>query len=149
MDTGKLSVETVPLDVPSLFGVRGKNVLVAVGGRGIGFMIAEGFARNGANVYLTSRSQKALQAAADHLNKKHAGIQGAGQAFGTFFFPFHFDSLPPSYHVHFSFAFAFAYGIALPEVDLGAGREACFKVAEFLEALGVKTLHVVVNNSGT
>lgn len=84
MDTGKLSVETVPLDVPSLFGVSGKNVLVTGGGRGIGFMIAEGFARNGANVYLTSRSQKALQAAADHLNKKHAGIQGAGQAFGTF-----------------------------------------------------------------
>lgn len=51
----------------TLFSVAGKNVLVTGGSRGIGFMIAQGFAAAGANVVLTSRSEQACQEAADQL----------------------------------------------------------------------------------
>ena len=52
----------------SLFSVTGKNVLVTGGSRGIGFMIAKGFAQAGANVLLTSRDEKACAAAASEIN---------------------------------------------------------------------------------
>ena len=48
----------------TLFSVAGKNVLVTGGSRGIGYMIAQGFAQAGANVVLTSRSEEACQEAA-------------------------------------------------------------------------------------
>jgi NAD(P)-dependent dehydrogenase (short-subunit alcohol dehydrogenase family) len=47
--------------VSSLFSVSGKNVLVTGGSRGIGLMIAKGFARNGANVLITSRDEVACK----------------------------------------------------------------------------------------
>jgi len=46
------------MEVDNLFGVKGKVVLVTGGGRGIGFMISKGFVRNGATVYIASRSKK-------------------------------------------------------------------------------------------
>ena len=57
-----------------MFTVVGKNVLVTGGSRGIGLMIASGFASAGANVLLTSRDEKACRQAAESLRKKVAGL---------------------------------------------------------------------------
>ena len=47
-----------------LFSVAGRNVLVTGGSRGIGLMIAQGFAQAGAQVLLTSRDEQACAEAA-------------------------------------------------------------------------------------
>lgn len=54
-----------------LFSVAGKNVLVTGGSRGIGFYIAQGFQKAGANVILTSRSEEACRTAAEELNCRY------------------------------------------------------------------------------
>mmetsp|Transcript_41822 Transcript_41822/g.61412 ORF Transcript_41822/g.61412 Transcript_41822/m.61412 type:complete len:272 (-) Transcript_41822:320-1135(-) len=51
----------------SLFSVAGKNVLVTGGSRGIGYMIANGFAKHGANVLLTSRDEKVCKEASQAI----------------------------------------------------------------------------------
>jgi NAD(P)-dependent dehydrogenase (short-subunit alcohol dehydrogenase family) len=56
------------LKVGSLFSVQGKFVLVTGGGRGIGKMITEGFASNGATVFITSRDEKACAEAAREIS---------------------------------------------------------------------------------
>jgi len=53
-----------------LFAVTGKNVLVTGGSRGIGFMIASGFASAGANVLLTSRDENACREASKLIMSK-------------------------------------------------------------------------------
>ena len=52
------------LRASALFDVRGKVVVVSGGGSGIGAMLAAGFVRNGASVYVFSRKDTAEYAAA-------------------------------------------------------------------------------------
>ncbi|KLO17044.1 NAD-P-binding protein [Schizopora paradoxa] len=56
------------LESKGLFDVKGKVVLVTGGSRGIGKMIAAGFVRNGAKVYISSRTSKDCDATAKELN---------------------------------------------------------------------------------
>lgn len=59
------------MEVSNLFSVSDKIVLVTGGGRGIGRMIADGFVRNGAKVYIASRNYASCKKAAAEL--KHQG----------------------------------------------------------------------------
>ncbi|KXF51337.1 3-oxoacyl-ACP reductase [Rhodococcus sp. SC4] len=52
-----------------LFSVDGKTVLVTGGTRGIGYMIAEGYLRAGARVYISSRKEEACRKAAQDLSQ--------------------------------------------------------------------------------
>lgn len=52
-----------------LFDVSGKAVVVTGGSRGIGFMIAQGFVRGGARVYISARKAEACDEAAAELSK--------------------------------------------------------------------------------
>jgi NAD(P)-dependent dehydrogenase (short-subunit alcohol dehydrogenase family) len=54
----------------TLFSVAGKNVLVTGGSRGIGLMIAQGYAAAGANVVLTSRDEKACRDAIAQIQQQ-------------------------------------------------------------------------------
>ncbi|KAH8916442.1 reductase-like protein [Atractiella rhizophila] len=57
------------MDIPGLFSVTGKVVVVTGGGKGIGLMISTAFVSAGCKVYIISRDLKSLQATADSLNK--------------------------------------------------------------------------------
>ncbi|MEN7342885.1 MAG: SDR family oxidoreductase [Pseudomonadota bacterium] len=52
-----------------LFDIAGKVALVTGGSRGIGEMIAEGFVRNGARVYITARKDAACDQTAERLSE--------------------------------------------------------------------------------
>lgn len=52
----------------ALFSVRDKAVMVTGGSRGIGRMIAEGFVRSGARVYISARKAAACHATAEELS---------------------------------------------------------------------------------
>ena len=53
--------------VADLFSIEGKVALVTGGGSGIGWMIAEAYARAGARVYIASRKQAELEARIQEL----------------------------------------------------------------------------------
>jgi NAD(P)-dependent dehydrogenase (short-subunit alcohol dehydrogenase family) len=55
--------------VKDLFSIEGKVALVTGGSRGIGLMIARGYAEHGARVYVSSRSAEACAATAAELSK--------------------------------------------------------------------------------
>ncbi|KAF5384984.1 hypothetical protein D9615_001399 [Tricholomella constricta] len=55
-------------EVQNLFSVKGKVALVTGGSRGIGKMISTGFVKNGAKVYISSRTAKDCEETAKELN---------------------------------------------------------------------------------
>ncbi|KAJ2752262.1 hypothetical protein GGI19_003946 [Coemansia pectinata] len=57
------------MDIQTLFSVKDKVALITGGGSGIGLMIATGFIKNGAKVYITSRKTKVLERVAAELTK--------------------------------------------------------------------------------
>jgi NAD(P)-dependent dehydrogenase (short-subunit alcohol dehydrogenase family) len=57
------------MDVQKLFSVEGKVALVTGGSRGIGLMIARGYAEAGAKVYVSSRKREACEETAAELSK--------------------------------------------------------------------------------
>ncbi|GBG27059.1 Dehydrogenase/reductase SDR family member 4 [Hondaea fermentalgiana] len=59
------------LSLDTMFGVKGKNVVVTGGSRGIGYMIASCFVQQGCNVFIFSR--KPDHEAADALTQKGPG----------------------------------------------------------------------------
>lgn len=57
------------LSIASLFDVAGRVVVITGGSRGIGYMMAEGFVRNGARVYITARKRGPCDEAAERLRE--------------------------------------------------------------------------------
>ena len=71
------------MDTSSLFSLKGRIALITGGSRGIGKMIAEGFIRSGAKVYITARKGSALEETAQELSKLGSCIPIAGNASGA------------------------------------------------------------------
>ncbi|TPX33015.1 hypothetical protein SmJEL517_g04001 [Synchytrium microbalum] len=65
------------LQIENLFSVKGKIALVTGGGTGLGKIMAQALVQNGAKVYIASRKQKNIEAAAAELNSL-----GPGQCIG-------------------------------------------------------------------
>ena len=57
-----------PIDVSTLFSLKGKTALVTGGSRGIGHMIAEGLLQAGATVYISSRKAEVCEKVATDLS---------------------------------------------------------------------------------
>lgn len=55
------------IDVTNLFSLKGKVALITGGSRGIGRMIAEGYLRAGAKVYISARKKEACDRTAEEL----------------------------------------------------------------------------------
>jgi NAD(P)-dependent dehydrogenase (short-subunit alcohol dehydrogenase family) len=58
-----------PIEVDSLFDIKGKVALVTGGSRGIGLMIARGYMEAGAKVYISSRKKEVCDAVAEELSE--------------------------------------------------------------------------------
>ena len=57
------------LEIPNLFSVKGKTVVITGGSRGIGLMMASTFVKNGAKVYISSRNAEVCEAVEAELSK--------------------------------------------------------------------------------
>ena len=68
-----MAVPPSDLRASALFDVTDRVALVTGGGTGIGLMIAQGLAANGAKVYIASRKEKQLKEVADALNQNGPG----------------------------------------------------------------------------
>ncbi|KZT65733.1 short-chain dehydrogenase [Daedalea quercina L-15889] len=62
-----------PLRLDNLFSVKGRVALVTGGGTGLGWMIAEGLAVNGARVYITGRRKDVLEQSASKFAQENKG----------------------------------------------------------------------------
>lgn len=108
----------------NLFSVTGKNVLVTGSSRGIGLMIASGFASAGANVLITSRDEKACREAANSIQKRLDEEKNNGGGVGR--------------------------SGALHYVSSNVGNRAgCKELAQYTKELFNGKLDVLVNNAGT
>ena len=58
------------MKLSDLFNLKGKVALVTGGGRGIGKFISTGLAEAGADLIITSRKMKNLEASAEELSKE-------------------------------------------------------------------------------
>ena len=56
------------MDTSQMFSLKGRSALITGGSRGIGRMIAEGFLRQGARVYISARKAEACDATAKELS---------------------------------------------------------------------------------
>src|SRR5690606_2205552 len=57
------------VDTTKLFSLEGRSALITGGSRGIGRMIAEGFLKQGARVYISARKAEACDATAAELSE--------------------------------------------------------------------------------
>lgn len=71
------------MNIPDLFSVKGKKVLITGGGSGIGKMFAEGLVANGAHVIVASRDLEKCENTASKLNNNMANHGGKCYGIGA------------------------------------------------------------------